>query len=134
VANGYASNRTLMAALQDVLRHKQGLVGAPIDVLAHYRDDLSGQAPWKVRGTRFFVVTVTNEDPPVVGAVFEASDGTRFVFSSAGTLHEAESLAGEASSKTTTILAVRPYWGMPANDWIAADPEFWQPNPMARSK
>src|SRR5438552_5040276 len=133
VANGYASNRTLMAALQDVLRHKQGLVGAPIDVLAHYRDDLSGQAPWKVRGTRFFVVTVTSGDPPVVGAVFEVPDGTRFIFRSARTLHEAESLAAEASSKTTTILAVQPYWGMPANDWIAADPEFWQPNPMARS-
>jgi len=26
-----------------------------------------------------------DEDPPVVGAVFEASDGTRFIFGSAGT-------------------------------------------------
>ena len=51
-----------------------------------------------------------DEDPPVVGAVFEASDGTRFIFGSAGTLHEAESLAAEASSKMTTILAVALLW------------------------
>jgi hypothetical protein len=134
VVNGYASNRALMDALHDILRRKQGQVGAPIDVLANYRDDLSGQASWKVRGTRFFVVTVTSGDPPVAGAVFEAPDGTRFIFRSASTRREAESLAAEVSSETTTILGVRPYWGMPANDWIAADPEFWQPNPMARSK
>jgi hypothetical protein len=134
VANGYASNRALMSALKDILRRKQGLVGAPIDMLANYRGDLSGQASWKMRGTRFFVVTMTNGDPPVVGAMFEAPDGTRFIFRSAGTRHEAESLAADASSETTTVLAVRPYWGMPADDWIAADPEFWQPNPMARSR
>ena len=34
-------------------------------------------------------------------------------------------------SGDTTVLAVRPYLGMPAKDWIAADPEFWKPNPMA---
>jgi hypothetical protein len=132
VTNGYASNRALMTALKDILRHKQGLVGAPIDVLANYRDDLSGQGSWKVRGTSFFVVTVTHEERPVVGAVFEAPDGTRFIFRSAGTRQAAERLAAEASSETTTIFAVRPYWGMPANDWIAADPEFWKPNPTAK--
>jgi hypothetical protein len=134
VVNGYASNRALMDALHDILRRKQGLVGAPIDVLAHYRDDLSRQASWKVRGTRFFVVTVTSGDPPVAGAAFEAPDGTRFIFRAAAARTEAESLAAETSRETTTVLAVRPYWGMPANDWIAADPEFWQPNPMSRSR
>ena len=73
-----------------------------------------------------------DEDPPVVGAVFEASDGTRFIFRSAGTRQEAENLAAEASPPTTTTFAVRPHWGMPATDWMAADPEFWQPNPMAK--
>jgi hypothetical protein len=23
------------------------------------------------------------------------------------------------------MLAIRPSWGMPATDWIEADPEFW---------
>jgi hypothetical protein len=123
-----------MAALQDILKRKHGLVGAPIDILANYRRDLSGKASWKVGGTRFFVVTVTNGDPPAAGAVFEAPDGTRFVFRAAGTRHEADILASDASPETTTTFAVRPYWGMPAKDWIAADPEFWKPNPAARSR
>ena len=133
VADGYASNHALMAALLEIPRRKQGLVGAPIDILANYRPDLSGLASWKVGGTRFFVVTVTDGDPPVVGAVFEAADGTRFIFRAAGTRHEADILAAEASPDTITF-AVRPYWGMPAKEWIAADPEFWKPNPMAGSK
>jgi hypothetical protein len=33
VANGYASNRTLMAALQDIPKRKRVLVGVPIDIL-----------------------------------------------------------------------------------------------------
>ena len=134
VADGYASNRPLMAALQDIPRRKQGLVGTPIDILANYRGDLSGQASWKIGGTRFFVVTVTNGDLPVAGAVFEAPDGALFIFRPARSRHEADSLAAEASPGTTTIpFEVRPYWGMPAKDWIAADPEFWKPNPMAIS-
>ena len=68
---------------------------------AIYRDDLSGEASWQLRGTRFFVVTVTNDDPPVVGAVFEASDGTRFIFRSAGTLHEADILETEPDGEMT---------------------------------
>jgi hypothetical protein len=132
VADGYARNHALMAALLEIPRRKRGLVEAPIDTLANYRRDLSGKDSWKVGGTRFFVVMVTKGDPPVGGAVFEAPDGTRFIFGPTRTRHEADMLATEWSSKATTTFAVRPYWGMPANDWIAADPEFWKPNPMAR--
>jgi hypothetical protein len=46
-----------------------------------------------------------------------------------------ESLTGPISATSepdTTLFAVRPYWGMPAQEWIAADPEFWKLSPMAR--
>src|SRR5712692_937774 len=65
VADGYAGNPPLMAALLEIPRRKQGLVGAPIDILASDRSDLSGKAWLKVAGARFFVVTVTSGDPPV---------------------------------------------------------------------
>ncbi len=133
VANGYARNRALMAALQDIPKRKQGLVGAPIDILANYRRDLSGKASWKVGGTRFFVVTVTKGDPRAPGAVFEAPDGTRFILRPAATRRQADALAAAAGPRTR-IFAVRPYWGMPTKDWIAADPQFWKANPMARPK
>jgi hypothetical protein len=134
VATGYANNRALMTALLEIPKRKHGLVGAPIDVLARYRRDLSGEDSWKVAGTRFFVVTVTKGDPPVAGAVFEAPDGTRLIFRHAADRREADILAAGASPIATTTFAVRPYWGMPAKDWIAADPEFWKPNPMARAR
>lgn len=63
MADGYASNPALMAALLEIPKRKRGLVGAPIAILANYRRDLSGKAAWKVRGTRFLVVTVTKGDP-----------------------------------------------------------------------
>src|SRR5260370_8756404 len=59
VAAGYANNHALMAALLEIPKRKQSLVGAPIDILANYRRDLSEKDSWKVGGTRFFVVTVT---------------------------------------------------------------------------
>jgi hypothetical protein len=133
VADGYASNPVLMAALLEIPKRKQGLVGAPIDILANYRRDLSGKAAWKVRGTRFLVVTVTKGDPRAPGTVFEAPDGTLFILRPAATRPQADALAATAGPGTR-VFAVRPYWGMPAKDWIAADPEFWKPNPMARSK
>ncbi len=111
---------------------KQGLVGAPIEILANYRGDLSGKDSWKVGGTRFFVVTVTKGEAQA-GAVFEAADGRRFILRPATTRHQADALVA-AAGPGTTVFAIRPYWGMPAKEWIAADPEFWKPNPMTRSK
>ncbi len=132
VAAGYANNPALMAALLEIPKRKQSLVGAPIDILANYRRDLSEKDSWKVGGTRFFVVTVTKGEAQP-GAVFEAADGTRFVLRPATMRCQADALAVTAEPGTR-IFAVRPYWGMPAKDWIASDPEFWKPNPMAKSK
>jgi hypothetical protein len=133
VANGYASNRALMAALQEIPKRKRGLVGAPTDILANYRRHLSGKGSWKVGGTRFFVVTVTKGNPRAPGTVFEAPDGTRFILRPSVTRRQADALAAAAGPEAR-IFAIRPFWGMPAKDWIAADPEFWKLNPIARSR
>lgn len=131
VASGYTNNAPLMAALGEITRRREGLVGPPIDLFANYRADLSAGAEWKVAGARFFVVTVTRSAPKSVGSVFEAPDGTRFVFRAARTRPEADALASVAGPETI-VFAIRPYWGMPTKAWIAADVEFWKPNPMAR--
>ena len=130
VANGYANNPALMAALDGIAKRKVGLVGTPVDVFANYRADLSRGALWNVAGARFFVVTVTKRDPHTEGSVFETVDGTRFIFRAVGSRQQAAAIAA-ASGSNTTLFAVRPYWGMPAREWIAADPEFWRLNPMA---
>jgi hypothetical protein len=98
-----------------------------------YRSDLSRSVPWRLAGVRFFVVTVTRRDRPPEGSVFEAPDGARFILRPVATRDEADLVAEVAGPETTTF-AVRPYWGMPATEWIAADPEFWKSNPLAGAK
>ncbi|MGH7694985.1 MAG: hypothetical protein ACRENH_08390, partial [Gemmatimonadaceae bacterium] len=61
------------------------------------------------------------------------ADGTRYVVRLATTRGAADDLARKAGAGTT-VFAIRPYWGMPAKEWIAADPEFWGASPMARQK
>jgi hypothetical protein len=98
VVAGYANNPELMAALLEIPKPKQGLVGAPIDILANYRRDLSEKDSWKVGGTRFFVVTVTKGEAQP-DAVFEAADGTRFVLRPATTRRQADALVAAAGSR-----------------------------------
>jgi len=131
VADEYAKYPALKAALEDITRRKEGLTEAPVNVYATYRADLSRGAPWKVAGARFFVVSIAAGDPRLEGAVFEAPDGTRFVFRPFSTRRHADAVA-PAAGPGTRVFAVRPYWGMPAEAWIAADPEFWKASPMAR--
>ena len=79
------------------------------------------------------VVTVTTHQCLPAGAVYEAADGTRFILRATATHDEAEAVAREAGPEAR-IFAVRPYWGMPAREWIAADPDFWSCNPMAKAR
>jgi hypothetical protein len=130
VTDEYASNTAVVAGLTEVGKRREGLVGPAVDTFVHYRADLSRGASWSIAGARFFVVTVTKGDPIAEGSVFEADDGTRFVFRSARERGEADLLAAKAGPGTT-VFAVRPYWGMAAQEWIAADPDFWKANPAA---
>ncbi len=133
VASAYANNAPLMAALADISKRREGIVGTPVDVFATHRATLSRGAEWRVARTRFFAVTVTRGDVQLAGSVFEAPDGTRFVFRPAATRADADALATVAGPGTI-VFAVRPYWGMPMKEWIAADPVFWKLNPMARAR
>ena len=130
VADGYATNPALMTALERIARRKAGLVGTPLDVLGYYRANLSRGA-WRLAGARFLVVTVTKGGPHLEGSVFEADDGIRYTFRAVASRQQAEAIAA-ASGPETRLFAVRPYWGMPAREWIVADPQFWKVNPRAR--
>lgn len=131
VTDDYKGNSALVAALEGIATRKQGLTGAPVDVLTTYRADLSGGVPWNPAGARFFVVTVTKQGLQARASVFAAPDGTRHVLRPVRTHRQAE-VEAAALGGETRVFAVRPYWGMPAKEWIAADPEFWSANPMAR--
>jgi hypothetical protein len=133
VANAYRSNRGLMIALEEIARRKQSLTGTPEDLFVRYRSDLSRGPVLRLKRTRFIVVTVTRSARAPDGSVFEASNGRRFILSAANTRAEADALA-TSGGEETRIFAVRPYWGMPAQEWIEADPEFWRVNPASTTQ
>jgi hypothetical protein len=132
VTADYTRNPPLVAALEGITRRKEGLTEAPVNIYASYRAALSRGASWKVAGARFFVVTIAAGDPRAPGSVFDAPDGTRFVFRPYAARREADA-AAPAAGPGTRVFAVRPYWGMPAQAWVAADPAFWKSNPVARA-
>jgi hypothetical protein len=132
VTRDYTDNPAVVRALEEIGRRRQDLVGTPIDVLARRRPGSSERAAWRLAGARFFVVDVTRGEPPTWGTVFEAPDGTNYILRPVRTAREAERLGGDAGGGAR-VFAVRPYWGMPAKEWIAADREFWRVNPAAAS-
>ena len=139
VYRGYEQNVALTAALREITRRKQGLTFEPHETLATYRSDLSDGSSWRMLGTRFFVITVTDAAKKGDGCVFEAARGREapkqkwFVVVPAATRSEADRKAATAGPGTR-VFAIRPAWCLPAEAWIAADPDFWQASPAAPAR
>jgi hypothetical protein len=125
VADAYEKNTPFAAALKRGVDRKAKVIGKVSEILTHYRADLTSGDPWIVGLTRFLVIFVSKDKPSGAGTVFQATDGTLFVFSPARTRKQADRLA--ASTPGSTIVTIRPSYSFPAKDWIAADPQFWRP-------
>ncbi len=120
VADDYAKNAPLVAALERNAKRKASLILAPVEVFGRYRLELSGGTPWSMGLGRFLAIAETKVERQIDGTVFETPDGTKFVISPAKTRREAEAVAG------ARVFGVRPDWSKPAPEWIAADPDFWR--------
>jgi hypothetical protein len=127
VADDYAKNAPLVEALGEKGKRKASLILEPVEVFARCRRELNRGTPWDMGLGRFLVITVTKAEREVDGTVFETPDGTKFVVLAASTRKEADAKAAAAGSEAR-VFAVRPYWSMPASEWVAADPDFWEPN------
>jgi hypothetical protein len=125
IIDDYAANQPLTAALAGITKRREGLLTTDVDIFTAYRDDLSRGAPWNPTGARFVIVTMTKREERLEGSVFEAPDGRRFALRAFRTRDAAEA-AASAIGADARVFAVRPYWGLPAKEWIAADPEFWK--------
>jgi len=133
IIDAYAKNAPLTAALAEITKRREGIVSTSVEVFTTHRADVSRGASWEVSRARFLIVSVTTTASALPGSVYEAADGTRYVVRFAGTREAADALARKAGPGTT-VFAIRPYWGMPAQEWIAADREFWKINPTSRPK
>jgi hypothetical protein len=131
VTDEYLQNVPLMAALERTSKPKANVTADSSDLVLNYRPELGRTPQWDLAGMRFLVVTTTKESLSRDGTVFEAPDGTRLILHPAKSRLEAERLASQAA-EGTTVLGVRPSWGMPAKGWIDADPHFWALNPAVR--
>jgi hypothetical protein len=129
VAQFYATNRALSAALGAVAQRKAAFIGTPAQGFAVYRGDLSRGPGWSVAGARFIVVTVTPDQRSAEGSVWMMADSTMYIVRPVRSYREAE-LVGRGNG--ARIFAIRPNWSMPASAWVAADPEFWHAAPIPR--
>jgi hypothetical protein len=122
-----------MAAFQKSAKPKANLTLKPIEVFASYRPDRSVGALWILGHGRYLVITRIERTARLIGTVFEGSDGTSFVVRSAEAREEADA-ARVSDGESATVLAIRPSWSFPADEWIAADPEFWRASPAAAER
>lgn len=90
VGEAYEKNVPLSAALKSNRDRKAPFTGKVTEIVAHYRPDLTGGVPWIVGYGRFLVIAVTNDRPSSASTVFQAADGTFFVFSPARTRKQAD--------------------------------------------
>jgi len=124
VADAWANSTAALAVLGRNSKRKSRLTGKGSNSFATYRPDVSTGPPWLIGAGRFLVITVTRSAPPK-GTVFETEEGTRFVIRPARTREEVDAAAAAAGAESR-VFAVRPSWSHPADDWIAADPQFWR--------
>jgi len=126
VADAYEKNTPFADALKRGVDRKAKVTGKVSEILTHYRADLTSGDLWILGHARFLVISVSKDKPSGAGTVFQADDGTLFVFSPACTRKQADRVA--ASIPGSTIVTIRPSYSFPAKDWIAADPQFWRAN------
>jgi hypothetical protein len=127
VIAAWNANAAALAALERNRQRKAPLTAKGIEVITNHQPGLSTGPPWRLGHGRYAVIAVTTGAAPMGGTVYEAADGTRFVIREASTPDEADAIAKAAGTDAgARVFAVRPAWSHPADDWIAADPEFWR--------
>jgi len=126
VAEAYEKNAPFSAALKKNSDRKAQVTGKVIEVVARYCPDMTSGVPWILGHGRFLVIAVTKDRPSCTGTVFQAPDGTFFVFLPARTQKQADRLA--ASIPGSIVVVVRPAFSFPAKEWVATDPRFWRAN------
>lgn len=123
VAEAYARNTALMAALTESSRRKAAYTQDTHEVFVT-RAVESSDSDWGFGRGHFIVLTRGAAPGSNSGARFEAPDGTTYGLWSASTREAADRLVRAAGSGAH-LLALRPEWSVPEPSWAAADPEFW---------
>lgn len=132
VTEAYSKKPELLAAMNRFAQQRDEFKSQPnSEGPATYRPELSRGAEWKMGHERFLVVALTKGNPHGDGSVFESQDGVRFVVTAAKTRAEADGKLS-AAGPDAKIFAVRPEFSMPAAEWVARNPSFWDSGAQKR--
>ena len=124
IAEAYARNTPLMAALVESSRRKAAYTQDPLEVFVSRAAEPSAGEPWGLGRGRFAVIAIGAAPGSTSGVRFDAPDGTAYLWWSAQTRDEADRLVYAAGS-AAQLLKLRPDWSLPEPSWTAADPAFW---------
>lgn len=125
VTEAYSRKQELLAAMNRFTQQRAEFKSQPDGGgPATYRPELSRGGEWRMGQERFLVIAVTKGNPQSDGTVFESQDGVRFVVTAAKTRTEADAKLS-AAGPDAKIFTVRPEFSMPAAEWVASDPSFW---------
>jgi hypothetical protein len=125
VTETYSKRPELLAAMNRFAQQRREFQSQEnIEVTATYRPELSRGPEWVMGENRFLVIALTKGNPHNDGTVFESQDGLRFIVTAAETRAEASAKLS-AAGPDAKIFAVRPEFSMPAAQWVANDPSFW---------
>jgi hypothetical protein len=127
VTEAYSKNPKLLAAMHRFAIERTEFQSQDnIEGTATYRPELSHGSGWVMGEDRFLVIALSKGNPHGAGTVFESQNGLRFVLTVAKTKAEADAKLS-AAGPDAMIFAVRPGFSMPAAQWVANDPSFWDP-------
>jgi|HubBroStandDraft_1064217.scaffolds.fasta_scaffold262396_2 hypothetical protein len=136
VISAYESAQQAQASREsadsDLAMRKQPLLAAPAqDAVASWVPALSGRPAWTMPGGRFLIITHTRGQPGAIGTVYAAEDGYLYEIRSAASLDEAKARQARGDPNAR-IFELRPNWGFPAKEWVAANPALWSAGATAR--
>jgi hypothetical protein len=124
VAEAYARNTTLMAALVESARRKAAYTHSGHEVFVTRAAESSADDRWGLGRGHFAVMAIGRAPHATDGVRFNATDGTSYFLWSTASREEAERIA-QAAGTAAQMLALRPEWSLPEPSWAAADPTFW---------
>ena len=129
VAEAYARNAPLMAALVESSRRKASYTHSGHEVFVTRSAEASAGRSWALGRGRFVVIAIGPAPHASGSAAFYAPDGGGCHVWSTLTREEAERIA-QAAGPATHLLALRPAWSLPEPSWTTADPVFWSRSPL----
>jgi hypothetical protein len=152
----YAANTQITDRLAIVAESKAGFVFPAVNLIARFREDLSISASTTFAYARYISATVVQVRPGQTPAYEKArqavkaaqqrsgrtqwtyqvtsgiEDGTYLILTPGRTLQEVRVVAASeehtdaVTSSVTRLYAVSPGMSMPAQSWLASDPDFWK--------